>query len=69
MELKATVLCENYVMSNLGAIAEHGWAVYLELPTGIIFLIRGRVKDFWVMRENFKLTCQIFMGLSLVIIM
>ena len=28
MEAKATVLCENTVFMNLGAIAEHGWFVW-----------------------------------------
>jgi len=30
MEGKATILCENYVFRNVGAIAEHGWAVFIE---------------------------------------
>ncbi|MDX9871141.1 MAG: MBL fold metallo-hydrolase [Clostridia bacterium] len=34
MKIKATVLCENCVFSNLGAIAEHGWSVYLETDRG-----------------------------------
>lgn len=34
MKVKATVLCENSVFSNLGAIAEHGWAVFLETDQG-----------------------------------
>ncbi len=29
MEAKATVLCENTVFMNLGAITEHGWSVWL----------------------------------------
>jgi 7,8-dihydropterin-6-yl-methyl-4-(beta-D-ribofuranosyl)aminobenzene 5'-phosphate synthase len=34
MKAKATVLCENTVFMNLGAIAEHGWSVWLETPRG-----------------------------------
>jgi len=30
MKGKATVLCENCVFSNVGAIAERGWAVFIE---------------------------------------
>ncbi len=34
MEIKATVLCENCVFFSSGAIAEHGWSVYLETEQG-----------------------------------
>ena len=34
MAVKATVLCENAVYGHLGAVAEHGWAVWLETPGG-----------------------------------
>lgn len=34
MEVKATVLCENCVFGNVGAIAEHGWSVYVETEHG-----------------------------------
>ncbi len=34
MEGKATILCENYVFRNVGAIAEHGWAVFIETNEG-----------------------------------
>lgn len=34
MPVKATVLCENAVYGNLGAVAEHGWSVWLETPSG-----------------------------------
>lgn len=34
MEVKATVLCENSVFSNPGAISEHGWSVFLETTQG-----------------------------------
>ncbi|MEA4872824.1 MAG: MBL fold metallo-hydrolase [Synergistaceae bacterium] len=34
MSVKATILCENSVFSNLGAIAEHGWSVFIETENG-----------------------------------
>lgn len=34
MEVKATILSENSVFSNLGALAEHGWSVFLETIHG-----------------------------------
>jgi 7,8-dihydropterin-6-yl-methyl-4-(beta-D-ribofuranosyl)aminobenzene 5'-phosphate synthase len=34
MKGKATVLCENCVFGNAGAIAEHGWSVYIESDQG-----------------------------------
>lgn len=34
MTIKATVLCENCVFHNMSAMAEHGWAVYIETEQG-----------------------------------
>ena len=34
MSVKAVVLCENAVYGNVGAIAEHGWSVWLETSSG-----------------------------------
>ena len=34
MKIKATVLCENSVFGNMGAIAEHGWSIFLETDRG-----------------------------------
>ncbi|CAN5507109.1 MBL fold metallo-hydrolase [soil metagenome] len=34
MTAKATVLCENSVQGNLGALAEHGWSVWIEMEGG-----------------------------------
>jgi len=42
MKIKATVLCENYVYINPGAIAEHGWAVYLETDQGNFLFDTGQ---------------------------
>ncbi len=42
MTIKATVLVENSVFGNLGAIAEHGWSVWLETPTGPFLFDTGQ---------------------------
>jgi len=42
MKGKATVLCENYVFSNIGAIAEHGWAVFIETDQGNFLFDTGQ---------------------------
>ena len=44
MKIKATVLCENYVNGQAGAIAEHGWAVYLETNHGNFLFDTGQGK-------------------------
>ena len=44
MSIKATVLSENSVFSNLGAIAEHGWAVFLETEHGNFLFDTGQGK-------------------------
>lgn len=44
MSIKATVLVENSVFGNLGAIAEHGWAVFLETPHGNFLFDTGQGK-------------------------
>ncbi|GAB4118104.1 MAG: MBL fold metallo-hydrolase [Candidatus Caldatribacteriota bacterium] len=41
-KLKATVLCENSVFFNTGAIAEHGWSVYLETEQGNFLFDTGQ---------------------------
>lgn len=42
MKGKATVLCENCVFSNVGAIAEHGWSVYIESDQGNFLFDTGQ---------------------------
>lgn len=42
MKIKATVLCENSVFSNLGAIAEHGWSIFLETDRGNFLFDTGQ---------------------------
>jgi len=41
---KATVLCENFVFSQVGAIAEHGWSVYIESDQGNFLFDTGQGK-------------------------
>ncbi|MEL7622398.1 MAG: MBL fold metallo-hydrolase [Clostridiales bacterium] len=42
MKVKATVLCENCVYSNIGALAEHGWSVFLETDQGNFLFDTGQ---------------------------
>ena len=42
MTVKATVLVENSVFGNLGAVAEHGWSVWLETPAGPFLFDTGQ---------------------------
>jgi len=42
MKGKATVLCENCVFRNAGAIAEHGWSVYIESNQGNFLFDTGQ---------------------------
>ncbi len=44
MEVKATVLCENAVYGNIGAIGEHGWSVWLETRQGEYLFDTGQGK-------------------------
>lgn len=42
MPVRATVICENSVHGNLGALAEHGWAVWLETGSGSYLFDTGQ---------------------------
>lgn len=42
MTIRATVLCENSVFGTLGAVAEHGWSVWLETPAGAYLFDTGQ---------------------------
>ncbi len=44
MEATATILCENAVYGNLGAIGEHGWSVWLKTPRGEYLFDTGQGK-------------------------
>ena len=43
-KIKATVLCENSVFFKVGALAEHGWAVYIETAYGNYLFDTGQGK-------------------------
>jgi glyoxylase-like metal-dependent hydrolase (beta-lactamase superfamily II) len=40
--IRAKVLCENAVYGTLGAVAEHGWSVWLETPSGAFLFDTGQ---------------------------
>lgn len=42
MTVKATVLVENSVHGNAGALAEHGWSVWLDTPNGPFLFDTGQ---------------------------
>jgi len=42
--VRATVLCDNSVFLNMGAVAEHGWAVYLQTEDGAFLWDTGQGK-------------------------
>src|SRR5688500_4169868 len=42
MAIQARVLCENAVYGTLGAVAEHGWSVWLETPSGTFLFDTGQ---------------------------
>jgi 7,8-dihydropterin-6-yl-methyl-4-(beta-D-ribofuranosyl)aminobenzene 5'-phosphate synthase len=63
MELKATVLCENFIMSNLGAIAEHGWAVHLETHHGNFLFDTGQGKGLLNNARIFKVDLSRIQGI------
>jgi len=44
MKGKATVLCENCIFNQIGAIAEHGWSVYIESDQGNFLFDTGQGK-------------------------
>ena len=45
MKGKVTILCENCVFGNIGAIAEHGWAVFIETDQGNFLFDTGQGKS------------------------
>jgi len=45
MKGKITILCENCVFRNIGAIAEHGWAVFIETDQGNFLFDTGQGKS------------------------
>ncbi|MBE9520982.1 MAG: MBL fold metallo-hydrolase [Proteobacteria bacterium] len=65
MKVKATVLCENYVTSNLGAIAEHGWSVFLETNQGNFLFDTGQGKAIINNAQVFKINLTTIQGIML----
>ncbi len=45
MKGRLTILCENCVFGNIGAIAEHGWAVFIETDQGNFLFDTGQGKS------------------------
>lgn len=54
MTVRATVLCENSVHGNMGALAEHGWSVWLETPAGTFLYDTGQERAFLVNAGHFR---------------
>ena len=65
MKLKATVLCENYVTSNVGAIAEHGWSIFLETDHGNFLFDTGQGKAIINNARIFKINLSTIKGIML----
>lgn len=65
MKFKATVLCENYVISNAGAIAEHGWSIYLETNYGNFLFDTGQGKAIINNARIFKIDLSTINGIML----
>ncbi len=63
MTIKATVLCENYVDGQAGAIAEHGWSVYLETEDGNFLFDTGQGKSIINNALYFKKDLSIIKGI------
>ena len=54
MKGKATVLCENCVFRHAGAIAEHGWAVFIETDQGNFLFDTGQGRAIINNARHFK---------------
>lgn len=54
MKAKVTILAENSVFSNIGAIAEHGWAAFIETPHGNYLFDTGQGKALLNNAKYFK---------------
>ena len=65
MKGKATVLCENYVFSNAGAIAEHGWSVYIESDQGNFLFDTGQGKGIINNARHFKKDLSTIQGIMI----
>lgn len=65
MVIRATVLCENLVFGNVGALAEHGWSVLIETNNGNCLLDTGQGKSIINNFEFFKVTPKLIEGIIL----
>jgi len=65
MKGKATVLCENCVFSHVGAIAEHGWSVYIESDQGNFLFDTGQGKGIINNARCFKKDLSMIQGIIL----
>ncbi|HMM23040.1 MAG TPA: MBL fold metallo-hydrolase [Selenomonadales bacterium] len=65
MAISATILCENTVFSNIGAIAEHGWSVLLETGHGNFLFDTGQGKALLNNARYFKKDLSILNGIVL----
>jgi 7,8-dihydropterin-6-yl-methyl-4-(beta-D-ribofuranosyl)aminobenzene 5'-phosphate synthase len=65
MKGKATVLCENCVFSNTGAIAEHGWSVYIESDQGNFLFDTGQGKGIINNARHFKKDLSTIQGIMI----
>jgi 7,8-dihydropterin-6-yl-methyl-4-(beta-D-ribofuranosyl)aminobenzene 5'-phosphate synthase len=65
MKGKATVLCENCVFSNAGAIAEHGWSVYIESDQGNFLFDTGQGKGIINNARHFKKDLSTIQGIMI----
>ena len=52
MAVRAKVLCENAVYGTLGAVAEHGWSVWLETPSGAFLFDTGQGQSIRITPES-----------------
>ena len=65
MKGKATVLCENCVFSSGGAIAEHGWSVYIESDQGNFLFDTGQGKAIINNARHFKKDLSTIQGIMI----
>ncbi|HHV19527.1 MAG TPA: MBL fold metallo-hydrolase [Thermoanaerobacterales bacterium] len=54
MKFKATILCENCVLGNEGAVAEHGWSIFIETNQGNFLFDTGQGKSIINNAQFFK---------------
>jgi len=65
MKGKAIILCENYVFRNVGAIAEHGWAVFIETDQGNFLFDTGQGRAIINNAQYFKKDLSTIQGIMI----